>query len=414
MHRLSAGSRIAVVAIAAMVALAACGRSGSSNAGGGSGGSGGGGGSAKAPIKIMNIASWGNPIQDYPDVPKGAKAAVAAINKAGGVNGHKLELTTCNSQSDPNKVTNCAKQAVQGGYAAVVGQSDVLTTVSLPILKSGNVPSIGLIPFGNNIDMQSPISFPLNAGTTGAYMALPFGLKQLHRTRVAAAVADIPAAIQNGAVIKAAAKRAGIQYVGIVKMPTSGITDYAPYAAQLKAMHADAVIPPATPPQVQGLMKASASAGLNIVFAHSAINFGSVEASSIGHSADGSLLASPTLSSSNTNPGMKAFDSQMAAIGDPSPGRRIPTLNAWLSVYAASDVMKKISGSVTGASVLKQLHQPGSYDLHGLETFKTGGKGPDPSYPQALQSKETFLTIKGGKVVPTNLKPIDPLTSAGS
>src|ERR1700742_3433104 len=93
---------LGAAALAASVAIAAC-------SSGGSGGSSSGnpaGSATKSPFTFY--------VETAPlvaaDNLAGVKAAVAAINAAGGVNGHPLSYSPCSDNLDPNQALTCARQ----------------------------------------------------------------------------------------------------------------------------------------------------------------------------------------------------------------------------------------------------------------------------------------------------------------
>src|SRR4051794_24727139 len=114
---------VALCAIAASsFAIAACG--GDDN-GGSSSSSGGSGAEAtststpaagpkltKAPIKTMTIAAvnWNGPA--YPNILATAKLYAQYINDRGGIQGHPLQVITCDEQGDPNQLAACGRRAV--------------------------------------------------------------------------------------------------------------------------------------------------------------------------------------------------------------------------------------------------------------------------------------------------------------
>ena len=69
-----------------------------------------------------------------------AQGAVVDINNAGGLNGHELELITCNEGADPNKAADCARQAVDEGVAAMVGGFTANGDAIMPILEEAGIP----------------------------------------------------------------------------------------------------------------------------------------------------------------------------------------------------------------------------------------------------------------------------------
>src|SRR5437879_6365744 len=74
-----------------------------------------------APIKIMTIATLQSPNLAAPQVETAVRARVAALNKAGGINGRPIEPEFCNDKFDPNEGSACARKAVDDKVVAVVG-----------------------------------------------------------------------------------------------------------------------------------------------------------------------------------------------------------------------------------------------------------------------------------------------------
>lgn len=399
----------ALSTVAMASALAACGSSASS-ASGGSGGSGGGGGA----IRLMNITSVGAELQNYPDVKAGAEAAVKAINAAGGIAGKKVDLEFCNSQSDANQAAKCARQAVTDKVAAVVGLTDTLSTSELPVLQAAGIPAIGLVPRGNPIELQSPVSYPFDGGSATDSLAAPFGLKQQGSKSVVAVSADVPSALANADLVKEGAQLAGMKFAGTVKIPTSGVTDYAPYAAQIKAMGGDSVMFNATVAQIQGLTKATQARGMNIQYVQHGSAFGVNEAKVSGDSVNNMLLTStfPAYTDSS-NAAIQQFNKEMDAAGSSDPGLKRPTaINSWLSVYAVKDLVEgkdgatAVKGDVTSQSLVAAMKASGDINLMGLATFSPNEAGPK-GFERVPHATVNFLKVSGGGVQPTQLTPVD-------
>ena len=97
-HRLGRPALLGLVAILAALAAAVSATAGS--------------GAASDPIKLIVIAPVQTPIQNYPDAFAGAQAAAAAINKKGGIKGRRIQILTCNTQSNANVAVACAREAV--------------------------------------------------------------------------------------------------------------------------------------------------------------------------------------------------------------------------------------------------------------------------------------------------------------
>jgi Periplasmic binding protein len=99
----------AILAIATL-ALSACASSSSFSSV--SSGSTNNGDTGNSKVKLMVITDVASAALALPQVVTGAQAAVNRINAAGGVNGHQLQLLSCNSQANPNDAAACAREAV--------------------------------------------------------------------------------------------------------------------------------------------------------------------------------------------------------------------------------------------------------------------------------------------------------------
>lgn len=373
------------------------------------------GGGSSSEIKLMTITSVNAELQNYPDVKAGAEAAAKAINDSGGIDGRKIDLIFCNSQSDPNQALACARKAVSEKVAAVVGHTDTFSTQTLPVLEASKIPAIGLEPRGNPIELRSASSYPFDGGSAGDSVAAPYGLKQAGAKRVVAVSADVPSAIANADLVRQGAEKAGIAFAGTVKIPTSGVTDYAPFAQQIRSIKGDSVMFNATVAQIQGLMKATKSLGMDIVYAQHSSAFGTKEAKATGSVVDGLILVSPYPAYSDTgNKAIVQFNKEMDASGNSDDGvKRSTAINSWLSVYAVRNLIEgtggnaAIDGEVTAAKLNEALGSVKDMDLMGLATWSPSLEGPE-QFPRVAHSKYEFLVVKsGGAIEPTGYDSVD-------
>jgi branched-chain amino acid transport system substrate-binding protein len=95
---------LTVTAAAALMAATAAGCSSSTSTGGSTGG-GGGGGKSSTPITIgTSLSLTGDFSVDGQAFEKGYKLWASQVNKAGGIDGHKVELTILNDNSSQTQV----------------------------------------------------------------------------------------------------------------------------------------------------------------------------------------------------------------------------------------------------------------------------------------------------------------------
>lgn len=118
------------------------------------------------PIKVMTIAPVDTAAINTPEIVTAAEAATTTLNNAGGINGSKVELISCNDGNDPNTAGDCARKAVSEKVAAVVGGFTTNGTAIVPVLEKAGIPWIGGPGLAAE-ELSSSNSFPLVAGAAG-------------------------------------------------------------------------------------------------------------------------------------------------------------------------------------------------------------------------------------------------------
>jgi ABC-type branched-subunit amino acid transport system substrate-binding protein len=141
---------------AAVLALAAC--AAQSGAGGVSSK-----GGSDTPIRLMvdetetPAAALGG--LAFPYSGYGAKAAAAAINEKGGINGHPVLIDVCDNQGSPDQSATCGREARQNGDIAVVGSEDIVGAAAiLPVLQAESIPYIGA-DATSAVELSNPMTF---------------------------------------------------------------------------------------------------------------------------------------------------------------------------------------------------------------------------------------------------------------
>jgi branched-chain amino acid transport system substrate-binding protein len=148
------GNRFAVAfAMLALIIASACGGSGSS----------GSGGASKAPFALYFVsdltgttASIGQPLS------VGVKAYIDWTNKEGGVNGHKLSLTTLDDGQDVQKVKLDVQQASTAGALAILGANTSNGwSPNAPFITQTQIPTVGLGFTDPQLDPNTPYLYGL-------------------------------------------------------------------------------------------------------------------------------------------------------------------------------------------------------------------------------------------------------------
>ena len=208
--------KLASGALAVTIAAAACTSSGGTTSTGLTG----------SPVKVMGIGGYtvSDPLAF---IETDLQAAAAAVNRAGGIHGHPLQMLICDDNGDPNKNLACSRQAAAEHVAAVI-TTDPDTIAGLPILQAAGVPDLSTLGFWNQ-ELTSRFVFPVNGGAPGeAADNAALLVKGAHARRIAIVYADQPDGLQSEQAAAAALRRLGIAAVRAVPMNEHTTTDPTP------------------------------------------------------------------------------------------------------------------------------------------------------------------------------------------
>ena len=112
------------------------------------------------PIVLAMISQESGP-GALPDARQAAEAAVEYVNaELGGAGGRPLQLETCITDGSPEQSSGCANQLLEQDPVAFVGEFEVGTTGSMPIIERAGVPRFGPAAITPEL-ITSPGSFAL-------------------------------------------------------------------------------------------------------------------------------------------------------------------------------------------------------------------------------------------------------------
>src|SRR5260370_23807381 len=274
------------IAVVLLTAWAACG-SGSSR--GSAGGSAGTGTSGNA-IKLMVIGELSSPVMALPQLVVGDQAGVRVVNAAGGVNGRKIVLLSCNTQADPNVAASCAREAVTEKVSAVVGMLSLEGNAVQTILAPAKIPTIANQAL-DPLDYTSPNSFPIvtaPVSIVGMALTMP-GYKDCKHP--ALLQVNNPTAQVGGALVKHVYAQLGLD-LKIVNVDIQS-NDVRPQVATLLSGGTDCVFGAVPPTLGLGLVKAVGDSGQKVKMSQvmTAVPLGSMR--QLGAAAEGGYASSP-------------------------------------------------------------------------------------------------------------------------
>jgi len=179
-----------------------------------------------SPVKIFVTGPFSDPVFAVPEVLSGAQAAADVLNKAGGINGHPIQIVSCNDQLSPNLATSCADTAVSDHVAAATGFI-LYGTNTYGTLQTAGIPVVEPAPVSAQGGTASN-SFPLSAGTISDFYSVGSKLVKEGYKNIGLLVENQPSATANAAFVVTGIKAAG----GTVTANTPGVAgspDFSPY-----------------------------------------------------------------------------------------------------------------------------------------------------------------------------------------
>ncbi|MFI6285954.1 ABC transporter substrate-binding protein [Streptomyces sp. NPDC051018] len=124
---------------------------------------------SRESIKVMTFAPEGTQATNMPGMPAMATAYARWVNSRGGIDGHELEVITCNEENTPTGARACARRAVDENADAVVGSYSQHGSSFMAPLQAAGIPFIGGYGISRE-EFTSYRSYPVNGGQ-GALIA---------------------------------------------------------------------------------------------------------------------------------------------------------------------------------------------------------------------------------------------------
>ena len=128
-----------------------------------------------------------------PEIRYGFEEGIRYVNEElGGINGHPIEIESCNLDVTPESSVNCANQFVEAGVDVAVQGVDVAADAALPVLKQADIAEIALAAFTTGVNSSPGDAFVTLASTQEFLGADMKAMKELGTTHVAVVTLDLP------------------------------------------------------------------------------------------------------------------------------------------------------------------------------------------------------------------------------
>jgi len=386
---------ILAATLAAPLALGACSSSGAKSSSGGSSG---------GAIKLLVISQLQASNFAFPEIADGAQAAAAATNATGGVNGHKIQVDTCNDQGDPNVASTCGRTAVQGGYAGVLNVTSLYSASFMPLLEAGKVPAVGSTPL-TGPDFTSPVSFPIVGGNPLDYGGVGFIAAKTCKS--AGIIRDTTAATDHTTAFleKGFAAGGGGTITTVVKAASTD-ADFAAPVSEIASSGVDCVLlaeAPAAAAKIVGAVRQSSKPSLSIhTFAPA---FPAVLIKALGKAADNVVVndSANVPSEHDTH----TFWADMTKYA-PNAVKDGQSLRGWAAVQTVKQVASAAK-AYDHTSLLAALEKASSVTVEGLaQTIDFAQPNANKDVARVFATSNYAWVVKNGGYTPLfDSKPID-------
>lgn len=374
-----------------------------------------------APLTIYAIAPVNTALGSVPQDLSGVKAAVLTINKAGGLDHHKLLVQTCND-TDPNAELSCAQAAVSGKALAFDGAITLLNGTAFDAaLEGANVPSVAPVIVPGQY--TSPIVFPVDSPNSSFESCMPLVPKVTGKTKIGILSENLGIQLATDTELQAEAKVVGADYVGIATVPVT-TTDFTSAAQQLASDGAQIVITETEPQAIPAFIQAAQSLGDSFTYCAIDSTTPLDTLAALGASADNFYMGAslPPASTAAKYPLVKKYVAAMKAeqaSGDANAtittGTPSMAFRAWLGIQVIKQAAALVKGPLTGASLLAALRQTTFNSGGVIPTIDFAHPGPVSAFRRIFNPEEILLKWDPStkQLVPTNTKPINSLTALG-
>lgn len=372
---------------------------------------------APAPVKLLVMYQFkGSPIAEHPEVGAGAKAAALAINAKGGINGHPVQIITCDNHDSPTQELACAQKAISSHVTAVVGSLFETGAQAIPALQQARIPIIGGLGVYTPDEFTNPDSFPLMGGAVTTYPAIPYLLARQGMKKLAVVVFS-GAGEGLASLIKSQTERAGMKYVGTVNVPLTA-SDYSPYAQALKSLDPDVTVQVLSTTGSAQIMQIGKTLGLRSAWANQTLNIDVSNLKTFGSLANGMYITSsfPPATAGKQFKGIAAFNAEMDAASkahvSDTGSRTAQAITSWLAVHAVATVAKGTKGMLTSGALLAAMKTKKVVSVEGLIGWQPNASGPSV-FPRIFNSNVYLERVVNGKLTLVSTKPANYFKLAG-
>lgn len=392
------GPRTGLVAVASVVALAAA------SCGGGSGVSSSSAAKDKTVV-VANSAILSGPQAAYAGISTGLHAYLDMANAQGGVNGYKFKIEERDNAYQPAQAVAVARQLMSVKPFVFISQGVAPTNAILALKDQITVPTF-VVSDADLAKQGGSKWFGVEASFTRQVLSsAEYAVKHLSAKKIAFAYDQNPSADLQNSAMKTYVPSIGGELTGAVGFPVTA-TNFDPYASQLKATGADAVVLSTGGATMASLQKAADRIGYHPKWMGFFSAISNQYVSLAGNQAEGTYFENFYLPTVQTdNPAVAEFTKVVGA-ADPKAVNLLGELGWQVGANIVAGVK---AATANGKALTQDSFVQAITNLGG----KSVGVWPSATYTAQDHSGPTqgdILQVKGGKFVEVSpFKELPPL-----
>jgi branched-chain amino acid transport system substrate-binding protein len=367
------------------------------------------------PVKVMVMGAFTG-LYDTSFSFDAAKAAAQSVNAAGGVQGHPLQILTCDDKFDPNATLDCARQANDAGVVAIISGL-MLAGDYVDYAKQQGIPVIPAVGF-QSAEFQSDITFPVTSGGAGlATAAIAEVLAQGVKT--ISLVYDDSSGVAKPAAEAAAAglKAQGINVANIIPMAID-LPDGSSILAAAEANGAEGVALLVQGSQAAKFIASADQADSKLVIGSYDLSLEPATIKTLAAAADGVIMASSFKQlTTKGDAGVTEFLAELSAYNPSLTTDDWSIPGVGIGVYAATHLVADAAGkaaTLDAKGVLAALPTITDFDIGIMAPldFSKPNTTFIPTFTRIFNTKYYFNKIQDTILVPLSSEPVD-VASAG-
>jgi branched-chain amino acid transport system substrate-binding protein len=322
------------------------------------------------PIGIMTV--FESQILSLIDQVNAAEASVEAFNGRGGIGGHCMELTTCDTQFEPNGELDCARQFVDDGIVATVNDTTGANPEGvIEVTEPAGLPRVGISP--GTEELQAENSYPTTGGGVGTTFIMASTLGRAGVADFAMIHVDTPQIQLLPDIAAPLFEANGMELQAMVPVP-AGTTDYQQFVLAAEDAGAEGAMLPLGEGEAAQVLTAAEQLGTDLTFAVSLGSFGQADVVEMGDFAGQVVFNSevpPATASLDEWPVLADVIADLSASGEPELQRdqiKASPIRSWLAVNALVEVVEQFGDpdDVSREAVTAALEEAQDVEMYGL------------------------------------------------